>query len=188
MFTKILKPEIMRTLLPEGFPADKLSQPRYEMVTETDVFVTMRDGVRVAVDIFRPDGPGEFPVIYAIGLAGKAGFTPNTLQNDLTPLFETILKEIPAPAIEPDAPARLLVTTLDYDDYKGQIGVGRLAWRSSQRRGWGLASRCSRKPRRVGGGTSGGGSSSGGCGRRRRGSRPPPCRGPSGSSRRPWRA
>jgi predicted acyl esterase len=65
VFTKILKPEIMRTLLPEGFPADKLSQPQYEMVTETDVFVTMRDGVRVAVDIFRPDGPGEFPVIYA---------------------------------------------------------------------------------------------------------------------------
>ena len=55
MFTKILKPEIMRTLLPEGFPADKLSQPQHAMVTEKDVFVTMRDGARVAVDIFRPD-------------------------------------------------------------------------------------------------------------------------------------
>ena len=65
MFTEILKPEIMRTLLPEGFPADKLSQPRYGMVVEKDVFVTMRDGARVAVDIFRPDAPGEFPALYA---------------------------------------------------------------------------------------------------------------------------
>ena len=65
MFTKILKPEIMRTLLPEGFPAGDLSQPRYKMVVEKDVFVTMRDGTRVAVDIFRPDAPGEFPSLYA---------------------------------------------------------------------------------------------------------------------------
>ena len=49
MYTKILKPEIMSTMLPEGFPADKLSQPQYKMVVEKDVFVTMRDGVRVAV-------------------------------------------------------------------------------------------------------------------------------------------
>src|SRR5450756_2940776 len=62
---RILKPEIMRTLLPEGFPADGLSQPRYEMVVEKDVFITMRDGTKVAVDVFRPDAPGEFPSLYA---------------------------------------------------------------------------------------------------------------------------
>ena len=71
MFTKILKPEIMRTLLPEGFPADDLSQPRYKMVVEKDVFVTMRDGTRVAVDIFRPDAPGEFPSLYATSAYNK---------------------------------------------------------------------------------------------------------------------
>jgi len=65
MFTKILKPEIMRTLLPEGFPADGLSQPRYEMVVEKDVFITMRDGTKVAADVFRPDAPGQFPSLYA---------------------------------------------------------------------------------------------------------------------------
>jgi len=65
MFTKILKPEIMRTLLPEGFPADRLSQPRYEMVVEKDVFITMRDGTKVAADVFRPDAPGQFPSLYA---------------------------------------------------------------------------------------------------------------------------
>ena len=78
------------------------------------------------IELGASDEQAEFPVVYAIGLTGKAGYTPETLQDDLTPLFETILKEIPAPEIEPEAPARLLVTTLDYDDYKGQIGVGRL--------------------------------------------------------------
>ena len=65
MYTKILKPEIMATMLPKDFPADKLSKPHYKMVVERDVFVTMRDGVKVACDIFRPDSPGEFPALYA---------------------------------------------------------------------------------------------------------------------------
>jgi len=78
------------------------------------------------IDLGASDEQAEFPVVYAIGLAGRAGLTADGLADDLTPLFETIVKEIPAPKIEPDAPARMLVTTLEYDDYKGQIGVGRL--------------------------------------------------------------
>ncbi len=65
MFTKILKPEIMSTMLSKGFPEDKLSQPKYKMIVEKDVFVTMRDGIKVAVDIYRPDAPGKFPSLYA---------------------------------------------------------------------------------------------------------------------------
>ena len=65
MYTKILKPEIMATMLPKDFPADKLSKPQYKMIVDRDVFVTMRDGVKVACDIFRPDAEGEFPAIYA---------------------------------------------------------------------------------------------------------------------------
>jgi GTP-binding protein len=78
------------------------------------------------IELGASDEQADFPVVYAVGLVGKAGYTPAGLQSDLTPLFETILKEVPAPAIDPDAPARLLVTTLEYDNYKGQIGVGRL--------------------------------------------------------------
>ncbi len=78
------------------------------------------------IELGANDEQADFPVVYAIGLSGKAGYAPDTLQNDLTPLFETILKEIPAPEIDEAATARLLVTTLEYDDYKGQIGVGRL--------------------------------------------------------------
>jgi GTP-binding protein len=78
------------------------------------------------IELGASDEQAEFPVIYAIGLHGRAGYAPDNLADDLTPLFETIIKEIPAPAIEADAPARMLVTTLDYDEYKGQIGIGRL--------------------------------------------------------------
>ncbi len=78
------------------------------------------------IELGADDQQADFPVVYAIGADGIAGYSPDTLADDLTPLFETILREIPGPEVEPEMPARMLVTTLDYDSYKGQIGVGRL--------------------------------------------------------------
>jgi GTP-binding protein len=78
------------------------------------------------VELGATDEQADFPVIYAVGLDGQAGYSMDSIEQDLTPLFETIIKEIPAPTVEPDAPATLLVTTLEYDNYKGQIGIGRL--------------------------------------------------------------
>ncbi len=65
MYTKILTNEVMSTVLPKNFPKQKLSQPEYKLKLEKDVYVTMRDGVRVAVDVYRPDAPGKFPALYA---------------------------------------------------------------------------------------------------------------------------
>ena len=65
MYSKTLKPEIMQTMLPQGFPADRLSQPRYKMVVEKDVMIPMRDGVMIAANIYRPDAPGTFPALHA---------------------------------------------------------------------------------------------------------------------------
>jgi len=56
---------LMSSFLSKDFPKDKLSQPRYRVKVEKDVAVKMRDGVTVAVDIFRPDAPGKFPTLYA---------------------------------------------------------------------------------------------------------------------------
>ncbi len=78
------------------------------------------------IELGASDEQANFPIVYAIGLAGRSGYTPAGLKSDLTPLFETIINEVPAPRIDAAAPARLLVTTLEYDNYKGQIGVGRL--------------------------------------------------------------
>jgi predicted acyl esterase len=65
MYSKTLKPEIMSTMLPKDFPEDKLSQPKYEVTVEKDVMVTMRDGVKIAVNIYRPNVQEQFPAIYA---------------------------------------------------------------------------------------------------------------------------
>jgi putative CocE/NonD family hydrolase len=65
MYSKALDPEIMRTMLPPDFPADKLSRPQYKMVAEKDVMIPMRDGVMIAANIYRPDAPGTFPALHA---------------------------------------------------------------------------------------------------------------------------
>lgn len=78
------------------------------------------------VELGASDEQADFPVIYAVGLDGRAGVSSEDMEPDLKPLFEMILKEVPPPTIEPDAPARLLVTSLEYDNYKGQMGIGRL--------------------------------------------------------------
>jgi GTP-binding protein len=78
------------------------------------------------IELGASDEQASFPVVYAIGLTGKAGYTADSLQDDLGPLFETIIAQIPAPQVDLDAPAQMLVTTLEYDTYKGQIAVGRL--------------------------------------------------------------
>ncbi|MCU0476415.1 MAG: translational GTPase TypA [Anaerolineae bacterium] len=86
----------------------------------------LNDTFDLFIELGATDEQAEFPVVYAIGLDGRAGYSAATLQDDLTPLFETIIKYIAPPIIEPDQPARMLVTTLDYDNYKGQIAIGRL--------------------------------------------------------------
>ncbi len=77
------------------------------------------------IELGANDEQASFPVVYAIGLEGRAGKTPE-LTDDLTPLFETIISEIPAPVVDMESPASLLVTSIEYDSYKGQIGIGRL--------------------------------------------------------------
>ena len=68
----------------------------------------------------------DFPVLYAIGRDGRAGFDPDDLAPDLTPLFETILEHVPPPAGEAEGPFQLLVASLDYDPHLGRIALGRL--------------------------------------------------------------
>ena len=68
----------------------------------------------------------EFPVVYASGRDGYASLDPNAREGDMTPLFEAILKEVPAPEGDTEAPLQLLFSNIDYDDYVGRIGVGRV--------------------------------------------------------------
>jgi len=78
------------------------------------------------VDLGASDAQAEFPIVYTDAVRGQASLSPATAGVDLQPLFDTILAAIPAPRVEPEGPAQMLVTSLAYDDYKGRIAIGRL--------------------------------------------------------------
>ncbi len=77
------------------------------------------------IELGATDEQADFPVIYAQATSAQAGFTPH-LGPDLQPLFQTILRHIPTPKVDADAPLQILVTTLGYDDYRGVTAVGRI--------------------------------------------------------------
>lgn len=68
----------------------------------------------------------DFPVVYASARDGIAKLSMDDEGKDMQPLFEVLLKEIPAPQGDIDGPLQFMVTTLDYDDYVGKIAVGRI--------------------------------------------------------------
>ena len=68
----------------------------------------------------------DFPIIYASALEGYAGTEADVRSGDMTPLFETIVRHVPPPAVDPDGPLQLQVSSLDYDTYVGVLGVGRI--------------------------------------------------------------
>ena len=68
----------------------------------------------------------EFPVVYASGRDGYATLDPNEPGENMKPLFDKILQEIPAPSGDPDGGLQLLFSNIDYDDYVGRIGIGRV--------------------------------------------------------------
>ncbi|CAH2776674.1 MAG: GTP-binding protein TypA/BipA [uncultured Paraburkholderia sp.] len=68
----------------------------------------------------------DFPVVYASGLNGYAGLTPDVREGDMRPLFEAVLKHVPVRPADPEGPLQLQITSLDYSSYVGRIGVGRI--------------------------------------------------------------
>ena len=68
----------------------------------------------------------DFPVIYASGVGGYAGLEDTVREGDMTPLLEAIIKYVPAPDVDADAPFQMQVSSLDYNSYVGVIGIGRV--------------------------------------------------------------
>ena len=68
----------------------------------------------------------EFPVVYASGRDGYASLDPDVKGEDLKPVFEAIVNNIDAPEGDIDGPLQILFTNIEYDDYVGRIGVGRV--------------------------------------------------------------
>ncbi len=68
----------------------------------------------------------DCPFIYASAKAGTASLDPDTPGTDMVPLFETILDYIPAPQGDPEAGTQVLISTIDYNEYVGRIGIGKV--------------------------------------------------------------
>ena len=78
------------------------------------------------IELGASDEQIEFPVIYASARDGYSSLEPNVREGDMRPLFDAIIENIEAPAGDIDAPLQVLFSSLDYDDYIGRIGVGRV--------------------------------------------------------------
>jgi len=85
----------------------------------------LNDTFDLFIELGATEEQADFPVVYAVATTQRAGLTPD-LGLDLSPLFDVILRHIPAPKVDPDAPLQLLVTALGYDDYRGVTAVGRV--------------------------------------------------------------
>jgi GTP-binding protein len=77
------------------------------------------------IELGATDPQADFPIIYTNAVTGQAGLTPQ-LESNLQPLFLEILRHIPPPMVDMDAPFQMLVTNLGYDDYRGVTAVGRI--------------------------------------------------------------
>ena len=78
------------------------------------------------IDLGASDEQLECPFVYASAKAGVAVLDLSDDEKDMKPLFETILKYIPAPEGDPEAPTQILISTIDYNEYVGRIGIGKV--------------------------------------------------------------
>lgn len=78
------------------------------------------------IELGADDDQIEFPVVFASGRNGYSSLDPNVREGDMRPLLDAILEHIPSPEGDPDAPAQILFSSLEYDEYVGRIGVGRV--------------------------------------------------------------
>ena len=72
------------------------------------------------------DAQLDFPIVYASALNGVAGLEADELADDMTPLFETIIKIVEPPKVDVDGPFQMQVSSLDYNSFVGVIGIGRI--------------------------------------------------------------
>ena len=93
-------------------------------------FARPEEVVDKVIDLFIELGASEdqleFPVVYTSALNGTASLDPHKQEADMTALFETIIKHIPAPIDNREEPLQFQVALLDYNEYVGRIGIGRI--------------------------------------------------------------
>ena len=118
--TRFVLKKALELELPVIIVINKMDRPDQrceEVVDET---------LELLLDLNATNEQLDSPVVFCSGRSGIATLDLNTPATDLRPLFDTILKHIPAPVGDPDESLQLLISTIDYNDYVGRIGVGRI--------------------------------------------------------------
>ena len=82
--------------------------------------------LELLIDLNASDEQLDSPMLYCSGRAGTASEDPDVQGNDLTPLFDKIINYIPAPEGDDEGELQLLVSSIDYNEYVGRIGIGRI--------------------------------------------------------------
>ena len=114
---------VLRKALALGHKADRRhQQDRPSRCRDRDVVNRTFD---LFVHLGATDEQLDFPIVYTSAIKGVATLDLKQPGTEISPLLETILDKIPAPAINPDAPFKLLVLALAQDSYKGKMGIGR---------------------------------------------------------------
>ncbi len=79
------------------------------------------------IDLDATEDQLDFPILYTNARRGTMRTEPDGIESDIHPLFDAILKHLPAPAGATDAPLQLMVSNLDYSDYLGRLAIGRIS-------------------------------------------------------------
>ncbi len=82
--------------------------------------------LELLIELGASDEQLDSPILFCSGREGTASLTPDVKGTDLAPLFDKILEQIPAPEGEEDQPLQMLVSSIDYNDFVGRIGIGRI--------------------------------------------------------------
>ncbi len=118
--TKFVLKKALELKLPVIVCINKIDRPEArpdDVIDET---------LELFMDLDASDEQLDCPFVYASAKAGYAILELDDSPQNMTPLFETILEYIPAPEGEPDAPTQVLISTIDYNEYVGRIGVGKV--------------------------------------------------------------
>ncbi|MCC7156855.1 MAG: GTP-binding protein, partial [Bryobacterales bacterium] len=118
--TRYVLSKALEARLPQIVVINKIDRP------DARIQEVLNEVYDLFIDLDAVEDQLEFPVVYTIARDGVARNSPGDGSSDLRPLFDAILKHIPAPTGDPERVLQFQVANLDYSDYLGRLGIGRV--------------------------------------------------------------
>lgn len=118
--TKFVMKKALELSLPVILCVNKIDRPEGRPTEVVD------EVLELFLELEADDSQLDCPVVYASARSGYAILDLNDEPKDMQPLFDTILNYIPAPTGDPDADTQVLISTIDYNEYVGRIGIGKI--------------------------------------------------------------